>query len=908
MMKMARPLALAVLLLSASVLMAQSPRLTGTVVDPSGAVIPGVDVKVLQGTTVVREGKTNDTGNFSFDLPAGDYRLEVTMDAFRPVQQNVRVTANMRPVRIPLAVAGVTAVVDVGPPEDKVSLESDANLTSTTIAGDAIKELPEDEDALMAQLQALAAGGGAAGSTAQFVVDGFSNGRLPPRDQIQQIIIDTNVFSAEGTGGPRIQIITRPGTGPWSGNFNVNFNDEALNAKNPLSVIKPSKQQRMFNTSYGGPVIPGKLTLRFNARKIQLEQEGIAVRAITPDGAVSREVFSPQRNEGLNLNGQVFLTQNNTLNFNVNYNGNEFRNQGVGELTLPERAMNFKGHNWNFNLNDRAIINSRLIVEARYSMFHNQNSLLPVTEAIGINVNGAFNGGGAQNRTRRRSTSYNFGNVIRWTALPALNVQMGSDFIINKNYSNSETNYLGMFTFSSLEDYLAERPISFRRTTGDSVMNVHQLEFASFIQMDWKVNPKLNLGAGARYQAQANLKDYNNLAPTFQIAYQPRSGTVIRGGGRFSYQAFNIGNIETLRRQDGSPGRQVETVILNPSYPDPFQFGTTAPGTNNSSIRSLHPNLVAPYTMNTAVTLEQNLVKGWRFSTSFDITRGAHFIRTRNVNAPFPGTPLSADLFDRLNSRVPSVQAIARDEVDRMRPMYPYVGNIYQFESSATSFSKNLGWRLYTPNNLAIRGIGINGFVQYTLGWAFDDQAAVNHYDWRSEWSRSSFDQRHRMISNLSLRLPRASTLSFLIFANSGRPYSITTGKDNNGDQTANDRPAGYNRNSEIGPSTYNVNMNFNKQFSLTKPEGQQQAAAAGPGPGTPQLILAGPGGPAVIAAPQGGPATPGPKLNFTVNAQNLLNNTQNRGYYGVLGSPLFGKSTGAAAGRTVSLGLGLTF
>jgi hypothetical protein len=72
--------------------------------------------------------------------------------------------------------------------------------------------------------------------------------------------------------------------------------------------------------------------------------------------------------------------------------------------------------------------------------------------------------------------------------------------------------------------------------------------------------------------------------------------------------------------------------------------------------------------------------------------------------------------------------------------------------------------------------------------------------------------------------------------------------------------------------------------------------------------MIAGPGGPVIIPAPQGGPAAPGPKMNFTVQVQNLLNNTQNRGYYGVLGSPLFGKSTGAAAGRTIILGLGLTF
>jgi hypothetical protein len=269
------------------------------------------------------------------------------------------------------------------------------------------------------------------------------------------------------------------------------------------------------------------------------------------------------------------------------------------------------------------------------------------------------------------------------------------------------------------------------------------------------------------------------------------------------------------------------------------------------------------------------------------------------------------ELFDRLNSRNPAVQAAARNEVDRMRPLYPNIGNIYQFESSASSFSKNVGIRVYTPNNFAIRKVGLTGFFQYTLGWAADDQSAVNQFDWRSEWARSSFDQRHRFISNLNLRLPRTTTLSFLIFANSGRPYSITTGKDDNGDQTTNDRPAGYLRNAQTGPGSYNVNMNFAKQFSLTKPESQNggNASSAGaPNPAAGQMIIGGPGGPTIIPQGPTGPSTPGPKMTFNVNVQNLLNNTQNRGYFGVLGSPMFGKSTGAAAGRTITMGLGLTF
>src|SRR5262249_59984565 len=100
-------------------------------------------------------------------------------------------------------------------------------------------------------------------------------------------------------------------TGPWSGNLNLNYNDAGLNAKNPLAESKPRKHQRQIVTSYGGPVIPGKLTLRFNARTLQIEQEGTAVRAVTPDGNVSTEVFSPTKNQFLNQTRQLFLTKKN---------------------------------------------------------------------------------------------------------------------------------------------------------------------------------------------------------------------------------------------------------------------------------------------------------------------------------------------------------------------------------------------------------------------------------------------------------------------------------------------------------------------------------------------------------------------------------------------------------------------
>src|SRR5262249_57965510 len=126
--------------------------------------------------------------------------------------------------------------------------------------------------------------------------------------------------------------------------------------------------------------------------------------------------------------------------FSGNYNGNEQLNTGIGGVTLPERALNFKGHNVNISLTERGTITSKLTSEVRFLYYHNQNSLLPITEGYSINVLDAFNSGGAQNCARRRGTTYNFGNTFRWTVKPTLNLQIGSDVFYNDQYSNSETN------------------------------------------------------------------------------------------------------------------------------------------------------------------------------------------------------------------------------------------------------------------------------------------------------------------------------------------------------------------------------------------------------------------------------------------------------------------------------------
>src|SRR5579871_2062633 len=65
-------------------------RLQGTVLDPSGAVVPGADVKVTNSATNRTQKTTTDatSGSFSFqNLPPGNYQVEVSKSGFKTLKQ-----------------------------------------------------------------------------------------------------------------------------------------------------------------------------------------------------------------------------------------------------------------------------------------------------------------------------------------------------------------------------------------------------------------------------------------------------------------------------------------------------------------------------------------------------------------------------------------------------------------------------------------------------------------------------------------------------------------------------------------------------------------------------------------------------------------------------------------------------
>src|SRR5258707_2316101 len=109
--------------LAAVVSFAQSNQgtITGTIADPSGAVVASADIEVKNADTgIVYKGGTSATGNFVIPVPSGIYEMSVNVPGFRKfVQQNIQVavaTDTRRDVKLEVGAASdVVTVSDSAP-------------------------------------------------------------------------------------------------------------------------------------------------------------------------------------------------------------------------------------------------------------------------------------------------------------------------------------------------------------------------------------------------------------------------------------------------------------------------------------------------------------------------------------------------------------------------------------------------------------------------------------------------------------------------------------------------------------------------------------------------------------------------------------------------------------------------
>ena len=172
----------------------------------------------------------------------------------------------------------------------------------------------------------------------------------------------------------------------------------------------------------------------------------------------------------------------------------------------------------------------------------------------------------------------------------------------------------------------------------------------------------------------------------------------------------------------------------------------------------------------------------------------------------------------------------------------------------------------------------VNTAVQYTLSETRNNTAGItwmppNSYDLSLECARADFDQRHRFDLLGTVNPGSWFNVGVALALYSGRPHSLTTGRDDFNTGVANARPPAVPRNSLEGPGYADLDLCWSHDlfFNQTK-------------------------------------KASGPALTLGVDAFNVFNRVNATGYIGTLTSPFFARAIAAQPPRRLQFSARVKF
>jgi hypothetical protein len=909
---------------------------TGQVKDASGAVVPGATVTLTSGDGAAQTAPAQADGTYTFRaVTPGTYTVSATYKGLTQsgvvaVQITGSETARGDIVMKP---AEVTQEITVQENPNQVSVDPSQNADALVLKGTELDALPDDPDDLQQDLQALA-GPSAGPNGGEIYVDGFSSGRLPPKESIREIRINQNPFSSEydALGFGRIEIFTKPGSDKFHGTAFYDTSQGFWNSRNPFltSSPYPSFQLQTFGGNLSGPVNK-HASFFFDFERRQIDDNAI-LNAIVLDPTTFTQVNdraftpTPQQRTTVSPRMDYQLGANNTLSLRYSFLDLNRDLWGVGLYSLPGSGYTYLQRQNLIQITDTMVLSNSVVNETRYQYHHdqtNENAQLTLPQ---VTVPSAFvMGGSSVGKMSLAEDSHelqNYTTVTHGTQTIKFGVRVRGD-VLN---SYSPSNFNGTYTFASFDAYqiteeglseglpfsaiqaMGGGPTQFSLNTGNPAISSTMVDVGAYVQDDWRVRPNLTISGGLRWEGQTNIHDWHDFGPRASFAWAPKTASgnpkfAVRGGFGMFYIRFP--NQDELYTEQYNGVNQLSYLVRSPDFflPNATPLPSALAVATNPAVQFITgDNLRAPYLMQSALGVERQLARRTTVSVNWTDTRGVHQFVTSDINAPLP---------------------------NGLRP-YGNIGDIYQFQSDGllkqmqviTRINSQLGSRVslfgaYIWNNAHSNTDGALCASSSGCGTS----TPVNQYNLGEEWSRSSLDIADRMFLGGSVLLPLRVQLSPFITASSGIPFNIITGSDFLDSGVLNARPSiasgpgpgiidtpyGYlnpnplpgqpllPRNDGTGPDqlSFNIRVSRTWGFGATRFSGPSGGARASSGGGR----YGGFGG---GGGPRGGISTLTEhryNLTLSVSARNLLNHVNYAAPVGVIGSPFFLEYTQIAGG-----------
>jgi outer membrane receptor protein involved in Fe transport len=437
-------------------------------------------------------------------------------------------------------------------------------------------------------------------------------------------------------------------------------------------------------------------------------------------------------------------------------------------------------------------------------------------------------------------------DTVRWTT-PRHEIAVGFDYTYGKGDTINNFKANGRYTFNgsapftgdALADFMLGKFQSFEQGVGE-YKGTRTHSIATFIQDTFRVNPKLTLNLGLRWEPFFPYTDANNRMAGYRpgqestvftnapvgILYPGDAGFPSGGydkdwkqfGPRvgFAYDPFGDGK-SSIRAGYGIFYDRPNTLMTN-SQATQAPFGTTltqngnaANSTANPYAGATNPFPIDPYgkfPSDVAFTLpmtvfsfDQNMKNG-RLQ-SWNLTLEREIMPTYLLRVAYAGSQGDRLALGReLNPAIYAVGATTSTTNNR-RALYPNFAGITSIEPTGESSYHSLQ---VTLDKRFSKGLTV--LATYSLSKALDNssenkqngQSVTNPADIMFDWGPANFDRRHRFVTSWLWEIPadfknpvlgsvlNKWAMSGILTLQSGLPFTIGSGVDNARTGTGNQR------------------------------------------------------------------------------------------------------------------------
>lgn len=868
-----------------------------TVLDPSGAVIVGAAVSVTRvdgpSPRPVASGETSALGlAVVTGLAPGRYALEATFPGFDTWRVgSVRIRRGDLAYTAVLAIAHLESTVTVDRDLQREASDRQGSGAGVTLTPDEIEALGDDPSTLQQRLLDLA------GPGAVVRIDGIQGGILPPKTQIRSIRIARDQYAAEfhGAGGVSVDVSTQPGVGPIRVNTFFSARGGSLNGRSPFVSVTPPEQNLNYGVALSGALVKNKSSFALFVGRAQASEAPIQ-RVALPTGVVGQTLpLKAPRDAGyFDSYFDHALTPSHTLRLAYRHYRATSEDLGIGGYDEPSRGYTARNRVHQTRVQHFGPLGTRAYLRSRVFLESSGTELASATDLVALRVLDAFTRGGAQRTGGDHARLINVASDLDYVT-GRHTVRTGLQIDSAWYRSDANANYLGTFTFDSLQAYLENRPSTFTQRLGDARVRFGQVQVGVYVQDDLRIGKQLTLSPGVRYELQTHVRDKTNVAPRFGVTWAPfQDGrTTIRSSAGAFYEWLAAGTYEQAVRLDGA--HQQEFNLIRPSYPDPGLLGTAQP-TNRYLLGGRYR---APRIIRWSAGLDENVPRLGRLSVTYSYLRGARLARGEDRNAPVDGVrPDSAfaNVIEALSDAASRQHQLQFDATLNPGALAP------AFEGPRIKWTRSTliaSWTLASLRNNTDGPFSIPASGRVAGEWG-PASGGASEMGRELPWpgalyiaGTSTFGQdvRRRLNVAFNNQTIRNLLVSLNLFSSTAPAYTLLTGLDENRDGIFNDRPVGVGRSTRRSTGQTLVYLQVAYQFAFGSP-------------------LPPPAGVQGVGGTQGGAPARGVgryRLQIFVRAQNLANRANYLGYSGTMTSPFFGLPTAVGAMRKIDAGFSLS-